>query len=218
MDGFTVPPNQRSNPRYKVSKDARLIYPDERGSVEVLIKEISVGGARVKLKASTDLSGTFNLFIPSREATLHRRRAVDERGSGGSSIRQRTQGCDFEDRHLGRPWWLGYKRLIQFHIENPQAITIYPCVHRFVVVVGARQMSKFLTPESVATRPNATYFSSEKLEKLKRIFDAVCTEENVTSEELRDYIAKNLLEAATFTIDERTLADVMKYDIAGYGK
>lgn len=79
-------------------------------------------------------------------------------------------------------------------------------------------MSKVLTPENVATRPDAAYFSPERLKKLKRIFEAVCKDENVTSEELRDYLAKNLLEAATFTIDERTLADVMKYDIAGYGK
>ena len=79
-------------------------------------------------------------------------------------------------------------------------------------------MSKFLTPESVATRPDATYFSPEKLSKLKRIFEAVCKEEKVVSEELHDYLAKKLLEAATFTNDERTLIDVMKYDIAGYGK
>lgn len=67
MNSFTVPLNQRSNPRYNVSKDARVIYPDERGCVEVLISEMSTGGARVKLKASTDLSGSFNLFIPSEK-------------------------------------------------------------------------------------------------------------------------------------------------------
>jgi hypothetical protein len=79
-------------------------------------------------------------------------------------------------------------------------------------------MSKFLTPESVATRLDVAYFSPERLSKLKRIFEAVCLEEGVASEELRDYLAINLLEAATFTNDERTLIEVMKYDIAGHRK
>ena len=64
MSSFAVPPNQRSNPRYKVSKDAKVIYPDERGLVDVIIKDLSVDGARIQLKSSTDLSGEFNLCIP----------------------------------------------------------------------------------------------------------------------------------------------------------
>ena len=64
MSGFTVPPNQRSNPRYRVSKEAKVIYPDERGLVDVIIKDFSVGGARIQLRSSTDLSGEFHLFVP----------------------------------------------------------------------------------------------------------------------------------------------------------
>ena len=79
-------------------------------------------------------------------------------------------------------------------------------------------MSKFLTPESVATRPDARYYSPERLALLKRIFDAVCEEENIVSEEQRDELAVNLLEASKLTSDERTLVAVMKYDIAGYRK
>ena len=67
MNSFSIPPNQRSNPRYKVSKDARVIYPDERGLVEAIVKDFSVDGARIQLKSSTDLSGRFNLFVPSEK-------------------------------------------------------------------------------------------------------------------------------------------------------
>ena len=77
-------------------------------------------------------------------------------------------------------------------------------------------MSKFLTPESVATRPDARYFSPERLAKLKRIFDSVCEAEGIVSEEERDDLAQNLLEASKLTGDEKTLIAVMKYDIAGY--
>ena len=77
-------------------------------------------------------------------------------------------------------------------------------------------MSKFLTLESVAARVDASYFSLERLAQLKRIFDAVCSEENILSEHQRDYLAANLLEASKFTRDEKTLIAVMKYDIAGY--
>ena len=79
-------------------------------------------------------------------------------------------------------------------------------------------MSKILTPESVATRPDASYFSPERLKMLKRIFDAVCKEENIVSEVQRDELAANLLEASKLTRDEGTLIAVMKYDIAGFRK
>jgi hypothetical protein len=56
-------------------------------------------------------------------------------------------------------------------------------------------MSKVLTPESVAARPDASYFSPQRLAMLKRIVDAVCKEENIHSAEQRDELAANLLEA-----------------------
>ena len=64
ISSFSVPANERSHPRYKVSKEAKVIYPDERGLVDVIIRDLGVGGARIQLKSSTDLSGKFNLFIP----------------------------------------------------------------------------------------------------------------------------------------------------------
>ena len=67
MYGFSVPPNERSHPRYNVSKDARLMYPDERGLAQVIIRDLSAGGARIQLKSSTDLSGEFKLFVPTEK-------------------------------------------------------------------------------------------------------------------------------------------------------
>ena len=67
MRNFSAPQNQRSNPRYTVSKDARVIYPDERGLVDAIVRDLSVDGARIQLKSSTDLSGDFSLFVPSEK-------------------------------------------------------------------------------------------------------------------------------------------------------
>ena len=67
-------------------------------------------------------------------------------------------------------------------------------------------MSKFLTPESVAARPDAGYFSPTKLAMLKRIFGSFCTEENITSEQQRDALAANLLEASTLPAMKRHLS------------
>ena len=79
-------------------------------------------------------------------------------------------------------------------------------------------MSKFLTPESVAARPDARYFSPKRLAMLKRVFDRICQEENIATEEQCDELAVNLLEASKLTRDERALLAVMKYDIAAYKK
>ena len=79
-------------------------------------------------------------------------------------------------------------------------------------------MSKVLTPESVATRPDASYFSPEKLAMLKRIFDSACKEERIVSNELRDKLAANLLLASKHVDDEVTLIAIMKDDIASYRK
>jgi hypothetical protein len=64
MSSFSIPPKERSHLRNKVSKDAKVIYPDERGFTDVFIRDMSVGGASIQLKSSTDLSGVFNLYIP----------------------------------------------------------------------------------------------------------------------------------------------------------
>ena len=77
-------------------------------------------------------------------------------------------------------------------------------------------MSKVLTPESVATRPDGSYFSPEKLATLKRIFDSVCKTENIHLKEHRDELAVELLLASKHTDDEAALVAVMKYIIAGY--
>ena|SRR5688572_5465950 len=67
MTSFSVPPNQRAHPRHKTAKDARVIYPDERWMVDVIVRDLSVDGARIQLKSSTDLSGKFSLFVPAEK-------------------------------------------------------------------------------------------------------------------------------------------------------
>ena len=77
-------------------------------------------------------------------------------------------------------------------------------------------MSRFLTPQSVAARPDASYFSPEKLAMLKRIFDAACKEASITATDERDAIAAKLLVAGKTSDDEATLIAVVKDVIAGY--
>ena len=69
-------------------------------------------------------------------------------------------------------------------------------------------MSKVLTPENVASRPDASYFSPEKLAMLKRIFDSICKTENIIAKELRDRLAVELLTASKHTADEAALIAV----------
>jgi hypothetical protein len=77
-------------------------------------------------------------------------------------------------------------------------------------------MSKVLTPESVATRPDASYFSPEKLAMLKRIFDAACKEASITATDERDAIAIELLVASKTSEDEATLIAIVREAIVGY--
>ena len=79
-------------------------------------------------------------------------------------------------------------------------------------------MSKFLTPESAAMRPDVSHFSAKRLTMLRRIFESVCEEEKIFSLAQRDDLALSLLLASKFTDDEQTLVAVMRYDIAGLRK
>ena len=77
-------------------------------------------------------------------------------------------------------------------------------------------MSRFLTPQSVAARPDASYFSPEKLAMLKRIFDAACKEAGITESNERDAIAIKLLAASKTIDDEAALIVAMKDAITRY--
>jgi hypothetical protein len=79
-------------------------------------------------------------------------------------------------------------------------------------------MSKFLTPESVATRPDASFFPPERLQKLNRVFARVCADAQFLTEEQRDELASYLLLASKFTTDEEVLVAVLRIDLAGYSK
>jgi hypothetical protein len=77
-------------------------------------------------------------------------------------------------------------------------------------------MSRFLTPQSVAARPDSSYFSPEKLAKLQRIFDAACKDASITAKDARDAIAIKLLAASKTIDDEAALIVVVKDAIASY--
>jgi hypothetical protein len=77
-------------------------------------------------------------------------------------------------------------------------------------------MSRFLTPQSVAARPDSNYFSPEKLAMLQRIFDAACKDANVIAKDERDAIAIKLLAACKTIEDEAALIIVVKDAIAIY--
>jgi hypothetical protein len=77
-------------------------------------------------------------------------------------------------------------------------------------------MSRFLTPQSVAARPDGSYFSPEKLAMLKRIFDAACKDAGIASTDERDAIAIKLLTASKTTDGEDALIVVLKDAIASY--
>lgn len=77
-------------------------------------------------------------------------------------------------------------------------------------------MSRFLTPQSVAARPDRSYFSPEKLAMLQRIFDAACKDASITAKDERDAIAIELLEVSKAIEDEAALTVVVKDAIARY--
>ena len=75
-------------------------------------------------------------------------------------------------------------------------------------------MSRYLTPQSVAARPDGSYFSPEKLALLKRIFDAACKDASITAQDKRDAIAIKLLAASKAIDDEAALTVVVKDVVA----
>lgn len=77
-------------------------------------------------------------------------------------------------------------------------------------------MSKVLSTESVGTRPDASFFPPERLKKLQRVFDLVCADAKLLSEQQHDELASYLLTASKFTNDEEVLVAVLRIDLAGY--
>ena len=80
MNDFHVQANQRVHPRYKVSKDAKVVGCSQL--LDVIITDMSVGGVRIQLKNSTDLSGEFKLFVPAEKML----RSVEVRWMKGSLV------------------------------------------------------------------------------------------------------------------------------------
>ena len=58
---------QRKSPRHKVLKDGKIISSDMASVIDVKIRDVSDGGARVQLPAAIDLPAEFGLLIISQE-------------------------------------------------------------------------------------------------------------------------------------------------------
>ena len=79
-------------------------------------------------------------------------------------------------------------------------------------------MTTKFTLESIALREDASYFSPEKLALLKRIFDEVCRESDISSDarERRDELAVRMLVASKITEDEASLTAFARKVIAEF--
>ena len=58
---------QRKHPRHKVLKDGKIISAGMSSVVDVKIRDLSEGGARIQVPAAVDLPEEFGLFITSQE-------------------------------------------------------------------------------------------------------------------------------------------------------
>lgn len=75
-------------------------------------------------------------------------------------------------------------------------------------------MSVLFDKNSISARPDAGYYSPEKLTLLKRIFENACKEADVRDKETRDSLANQLLVAGKTFEDENALIEFMKKAIA----
>ncbi|MDO8353899.1 MAG: PilZ domain-containing protein [Aestuariivirga sp.] len=58
---------QRKNPRHKVLKDGKIISSDMGSVIDVKIRDVSDGGARIQVPAAIDLPEEFGLLMISQE-------------------------------------------------------------------------------------------------------------------------------------------------------
>ena len=71
-------------------------------------------------------------------------------------------------------------------------------------------MNIHFSKDSISARPDCGYYSPEKLNLLKRIFDTACKEAHVTEKAIRDDLANKLLTAGKTFEDEDRLTEFMK--------
>ena len=58
---------QRKSPRHKVLKDGKIISSDMGSVIDVKIRDVSEGGARIQVPAAIDLPEEFGLLMISQE-------------------------------------------------------------------------------------------------------------------------------------------------------
>jgi hypothetical protein len=57
--------NQRKYPRYRVLKEGRIVSSTMLGAINVTIRDLSVGGARIQLPPYIHMPEEFNLLVTS---------------------------------------------------------------------------------------------------------------------------------------------------------
>lgn len=75
-------------------------------------------------------------------------------------------------------------------------------------------MSVHFTKEHILARPDAGFYSQDKLTLLKRIFENACNDAHITDKIIRDELANKLLIAGKDFEDEDRLITFMKKAIA----
>jgi hypothetical protein len=55
--------NKRRNPRHRVLKVGKIVFGNWAGGVDVTIRDMSAGGARVQIPATADLPETLGLLV-----------------------------------------------------------------------------------------------------------------------------------------------------------
>jgi len=59
-DAFT-----RRHPRYRVRKEGKIISAELRCGIDVIIRDMSVGGARMEIQPAVDIPDIFDLVVTS---------------------------------------------------------------------------------------------------------------------------------------------------------
>jgi PilZ domain len=86
---------KRCEPRYKVFKAGKIVSADSSTVLDVSIKDISRGGARIKVTASIDIPDEFDLIIPADGVRHHCRicwRKGDQFGVQFTDVARRDVG------------------------------------------------------------------------------------------------------------------------------
>ena len=65
MQNFAAHADQRKHPRHRVLKDGKIISSNNHGIVDVTVRDLSVGGARIQMPKNIDFREPFSLLITS---------------------------------------------------------------------------------------------------------------------------------------------------------